>query len=316
MDRQNYTDGLQQFLKRRYLTSDHIPSGRIRICDALRSLGSAVHGRTWLGNEIHLVEPDTESGDLVRAAWQRRSKTVKVMKELLETEIVYAFSYTAQGQSVSELDPSTWSTVVGEVALDSGEVRLVRNADSGLKPGVYRSVDDDNDGRSWIWFCSLLEILAVTCDAGNEGWGRLIRVADRDGITHDWPMPMAMLAGDGNDYRRHLLSLGLELAPGRTNRDALQTYITVWQPSGKARCADRIGWNGQAFILPDAAIGHTAGEHVLLQTSQATSRFAIAGSLENWQENVAKLAIGNSRVAFAISASFAGPLLYHFRARF
>ena len=124
-------------------------------------------------------------------------------------------------------------------------------------------------------------------------------------------MPMAMLAGDGTDYRRQLLSLGLELAPGRCARDALHNYISVWKPGKKIRCVDRVGWNGQAFVLPDTTIGNTSGEHVLLQTTQATSRFAMAGSLEDWQQSVAALAIGNSRLAFAISASFAGPLLYH-----
>lgn len=154
-----------------------------------------------------------------------------------------------------------------------GDFRLVRHSTSGFRTGVYRSVDHNDSGQSWIWFCSLLEILADTRDAGNEDWGRLIRVTDRDGVAHDWSMPMAMLAGDGADYRRHLLSLGLELAPGRTNRDALQTYVMIWRPSNKARRVDKIGWNGRAFVLPDTAIGDTAGEHVLLQTTKAASTF-------------------------------------------
>ncbi len=184
--------------------------------------------------------------------------------------------------------------------------RLARSPKGSMKAGVYRSVDDG----AWIWFCSFLEILADTRDDESQSWGRLLRVADRDGVIHDWPMPMAMLAGDGADYRRQLLSLGLELAPGRGNRDALQSYITVWQPVGKARCVDRIGWSGGAFVLPDVTIGDTEGENVLLQTAHAAPRYALAGCLDDWQENVARLAIDNSRLMFGLSAAFAGPLLH------
>jgi len=97
--------------------------------------------------------------------------------------------------------------------------RLVRQSTPDQKPGVYRRVEDDEGSVSWVWFCSPLEILADTRDAENQSWGRLLRVTDRDSKAHEWPMPMAMLAGDGIDYRKTLLSLGLELAPARINRE-------------------------------------------------------------------------------------------------
>lgn len=53
------------------------------------------------------------------------------------------------------------------------------------------------------------------------------------------------------------------------------------------------------------------GERVILQTD---GRFDYAlreaGTLEDWQEHVAALAVGNSRLALSISAAFAAPLLY------
>ena len=139
--------------------------------------------------------------------------------------------------------------VPGDVEIHNG-FRLVRIAKSGTKVGVYRSVDDGDNGQRWEWFCSLLEILADTRDVENQSWGRLLRLTDRDGVTHDWPMPMAMLAGDGADYRRQLYSLGLDLAPGRTNRDALQSYINVWQCDRSLKAISqfrRAGW--QAFSI-------------------------------------------------------------------
>ncbi|MGI9450211.1 MAG: DUF927 domain-containing protein, partial [Geminicoccaceae bacterium] len=217
--------------------------------------------------------------------------------------------WTEEGLRTLIDDSKPVEKVPRDVEIQNG-FRLVRLPKGGLKVGVYRSVDDGDDGKTWMWFCSLLEILADTRDADNQSWGRLLRVTDRDGITHDWPMPMAMLASDGADYRRQLLSLGLELAPGGVNRNALQSYITVWQPVEKARCVDRIGWSGRNFVLPDATFCTTIGEKILLQTRHAAPRYALAGSLDEWHRDVARPAIGNSRLVFGLSAAFAGPLLH------
>jgi putative DNA primase/helicase len=119
-----------------------------------------------------------------------------------------------------------------------------------------------------------------------------------------------MLAGDGAAYREHLLSLGLELAPGKFARDCLQEDVTLWRPDGKACCVHRTGWHGQVFVLPDATYGDTGGESVILQTAGTMPVYELAGTLEGWRDQVARLAVGNSRLAVALSLAFAGPLLF------
>lgn len=53
------------------------------------------------------------------------------------------------------------------------------------------------------------------------------------------------------------------------------------------------------------------GEQIILQTSGAIdSALREAGSLEGWQNGVARFAVGNSRLVLALSAAFAAPLLY------
>lgn len=107
----------------------------------------------------------------------------------------------------------------------------------------------------WKWFCSLLEVVAETRSTESEDWGRLLRVTDRDGRTKEWSMPMRLLAGDGTAYREHLLSLGMIMAPGRFARDALHEYISTARPDTKARCVNRLGWGGRAFVLPRQTFG-------------------------------------------------------------
>jgi hypothetical protein len=123
--------------------------------------------------------------------------------------------------------------------------------------GVERRVEkeDKHTGEctvEWVWFCSPLEVAADTRSADGEDWGRLLKITDRDGQAKDWAMPMAMLAGAGIEYREHLLSLGLIMAPGGFARQALHEYISTARPPEKARAVNRIGWASGAFALPRA----------------------------------------------------------------
>lgn len=182
--------------------------------------------------------------------------------------------------------------------------------------GVEKRVEkkDEETGETKVefrWICSRLEVVAETRNADGEEWGRLLRLTDRDDKVKDWAMPMSLLAGDGAAYRERLLSLGLIMAPGRFARDGLHDYISTATPPTKARCVSRIGWHGKAFVLPTAVFGDTAGETTLLQTEGgADHAFKQRGTLSGWQAGLACYAMGNSRLALAIAAAFAAPLLH------
>src|SRR5690349_7177 len=77
------------------------------------------------------------------------------------------------------------------------------------KEGVFYVKNPDGDGTHQELVCSRLEIRALTHDERGENWGRMLVTTDRNGTEHAWAMPMEMLAGDGTEYRRILLSLGL-----------------------------------------------------------------------------------------------------------
>ena len=189
-----------------------------------------------------------------------------------------------------------------------------------VQHGIEKCVET-KDGTEWCWFCSPLEIEAVTRDSNGEEWGRLLVVTDRDGRRHPWAMPMAMLAGDGTIYREKLLSLGLELAPSKFGKDALHDYISTMRVQERARCVPRVGWHGRVFVLPNESYGAKTDERVLLQSS-GDHAFRISGTLDEWQKEIAGYACGNSRLAFSIAAAFAAPLValvsgesggFHFR---
>ncbi|TAJ78862.1 MAG: DUF927 domain-containing protein [Gallionellaceae bacterium] len=161
-----------------------------------------------------------------------------------------------------------------------------------------------------LWVCSRLEITASTRDAKNESWGRLLEFTDMDGTHHAWAMPMELLSGDGNEYRRMLLSMGLQVAASTKARNLLTQYIQTAKVDKRARCVERTGWHGRVFVMPDCTIGED-DERILFQSATATpGTFRQKGKLDTWQMNVAALCAGNSRLVFAVSAAFAAPLLH------
>jgi putative DNA primase/helicase len=185
--------------------------------------------------------------------------------------------------------------------------------------GVERLVefDDKEAGETrseWKWFGSPLEIMSATRDSASQEWGLLLKITDKDRCEHLWPMPMAMLAGDGTAYRERLFSLGFVLAPGKTAKDALHEYLATARPEGRARCVSRIGWHGERFVLPDGlvfAAPNEADEAVFLQGAAPLDHaYRVAGTFEDWQRDVAAKAIGNSRLLLALSIAFAAPLLH------
>ncbi|MCP3019627.1 DUF927 domain-containing protein [Cupriavidus basilensis] len=176
----------------------------------------------------------------------------------------------------------------------------------------YHGFSDQGDPLPPYWVCSRLDVEAKTRDEHNGEWGFLLVANDADGHPKQWAMPARMLAGDGTEYRATLLSMGVNIAPGSKAKNLLTTYIQTAATETRARCTDRIGWHGSAFVLPDRTIGEAEGERVLFQSAAGVvSQFKQRGTLDDWKTQVAAACVGNTRLTFCASAGFAAPLLHH-----
>lgn len=179
--------------------------------------------------------------------------------------------------------------------------------------GLYRLAQ--GKGQLERRVCSHFRVDALTRDERNNSWGVRLRWQDSEGVPHEWAMPRALLAGDGREIRAHLLNGGLRIEPGRDAREGLMQYLSEVKPDALVRCVTRIGWHGGAdgvavFVLPDQVFGPRGSESVMLQSaSEPQHAFRVAGSIEQWRAAIASRAIGNSRLAFAISTAFGAPLL-------
>ena len=168
--------------------------------------------------------------------------------------------------------------------------------------------DDDGNDKAPVWICSPIGVIAKTGDAKSGEWGRLLEWFDDDGVGHQWAMPLELLEGGGIDFRRELARLGLHIGTSRQARDLLAAYVKVWPVHQRARCVHRLGWHGTVFATPAETIGEV-DELVVFQNAHAIEpALRVAGTVDDWRNTVAALAIGNTRLVFALSLAFAGTL--------
>jgi putative DNA primase/helicase len=181
----------------------------------------------------------------------------------------------------------------------------------GFRNGVYFfGKDAKGEPQPPQLICSPLEIVARTRNTINGNWGYLLEWDDPDGHLHQWAMPAELLSGDGSEYRSELLHGGLYIAPGSKAKNHLTSYVQGTYTEARARCTDRTGWHGCAFVLPDRVIGSQGDERVIFQSAAGSANYySTAGTVDEWRREVAALAIGNTRLLFAISTAFASVLL-------
>ncbi|MBM0137662.1 DUF927 domain-containing protein [Pseudomonas cannabina] len=187
-----------------------------------------------------------------------------------------------------------------------------------LMPGGFRLTaegvfyaGDDGEARP---VCSPLEILARTRDDKGHNWGLLVEFDDPDGAKKRWNIPARTMTGDfGKDVLGPLVDMGLRLAGSRSGRNArndLQSYLGGFDSAQRARLVTRLGWHDNAFLLPEQQVGiHSEHLHFYEAGSQLPP-ISEAGTLEQWQEQIGALCVGNHRLAFVVGVAFAGPLLH------
>ncbi|HEY8381584.1 MAG TPA: DUF927 domain-containing protein [Microvirga sp.] len=151
-------------------------------------------------------------------------------------------------------------------------------------------------------------VLGLARDLSGDGWAIALEWRDPDGVVHQHYLPRADLIGDRNDGLKPLLSGGLELAPQSDRLKRFRQALLGLECGRRLRLVKRSGWHGTVFVLPHGTLGHTEGEWIVYDGSSDAARYAQAGTLEEWIACVAAPAAGNSRLVFALSTAFAGPL--------
>ena len=105
---------------------------------------------------------------------------------------------------------------------------------------------------------------------------------------------------------------GLSIGSGRAKRERLADYLQKEGSQTAFTITDRAGWHEDSYIMPSGeTITATDKAPAIIyngDTSQAKA-YQPSGELTDWQQNIARYAVGNSRLCLALGASFAAPLL-------
>lgn len=107
--------------------------------------------------------------------------------------------------------------------------------------------------------------------------------------------------------------MGLRLAPVRTARNSrndLQSYLQGYDGSERARLVTRLGWHGDAYLVPDRQIGASTEYLHFYEAGAQLPPITQAGTLEQWQQQIGTLCVGNNRLTFVVCVAFAGAVLH------
>lgn len=189
--------------------------------------------------------------------------------------------------------------------------------DGSIKYRVKKEEGDD-----LVHVCSPIEFLAATDNVEETKPGVYVKIRADSGHCHKLAFPRSALV-HGDDLFCDLIDHGLRFVPNTPNKNLLRRLFMEVRPFRRARCVPNLGWHGAAFVLPDEVIGQLEGEEIVFQPPHPVQHhYRVAGTFDGWKQSIAARAVGNSRLEFAISNAFAGPLLdfanmdgggYHYR---
>ena len=177
-------------------------------------------------------------------------------------------------------------------------------SDSGL---YYQTEDMDTP----LWVSSRLDIVALTRDKDGGNWGTLVRFTDPDGVAKELNIPAEQLAGDNSATAlKALLAHGLRTGSGPKAKQRLLEYLQRYDGTDRATLVDRLGWHGDAFLMPNGCIGPEDGGKLLYQGAARLMEVVTpSGTLSDWQGSIGRYCMGNDVLTFAVSVAFAGPLM-------
>lgn len=183
------------------------------------------------------------------------------------------------------------------------------------KNGVFFiDVQTDKDGKTYekppLRLSDSIELIG----RGRDTDGNHYRIIEwRDCLTKKIQTAALPMAEIGSNWQI-LLKNGLTVHSGRRKRELLADYLQTNGLHTPYIVTEKCGWQGKAYVLPNGEIIHTANnkqtQRIIYNgdTSQAHA-YTVSGSLNAWQNEIARYAAGNSRLLLALGTALAAPLL-------
>ncbi|WP_421306672.1 DUF927 domain-containing protein [Aeromonas veronii] len=255
-------------------------------------------------NDYHQAHGLTKTQEAIMSASTAPATSHQMSEKGLSIEQAQGASQKETAEVIPlHAEQQATSTVSGQRLPEGFEIR-------GDRLCVLMMVGRGEDAhQEWVPISSPIWVLAETSDEQGRGCGRLLEWLDSIGRSRQWAMPVrSLVPRNGDEVFAALLDAGLPFIELEHKRK-LNAYLMRCKPERRITCVERTGWHGRAYVLPQGSIGPDADGVILQTTGCAASDFTERGTLAEWQQGVATLAVGNSRLCFALSLAFAAPLL-------
>ena len=106
-----------------------------------------------------------------------------------------------------------------------------------------------------------------------------------------------------------MLSEGLHIEPRSQEKGKLIDYLNCPDITNRVGLVKKLGWHKNAFILPDQTIGETESPLLYDNENARDCKLKAAGSISDWQREIASYCEGNPLLTLAVSLAFTGPLV-------
>jgi len=149
---------------------------------------------------------------------------------------------------------------------------------------------------------------------GCDEWGkRYLKFSVKGGRRDIPPFPVEQLVSDPKPLFAALANAGWNAFTAKARNELLNKLQKRHKPEAPSfKVVTRLGWNSGAYVFPDKIVGEPKKQ---LETAfggldgAMLQKYRVNGTLKQWQEKIAVPCSGNSRLMFAVSLAFTGPIL-------
>ncbi|MBI2379214.1 MAG: DUF927 domain-containing protein [Gammaproteobacteria bacterium] len=264
-----------------------------------QTAAAAVGGLVVLPVFVNLSGQPTDFNDLASREGQDQVKAV--IEEQIAAADKAAKRQTGKSSNVVPLVPAAKAAPARKPTAP-GSSRF-RNTDKGL-------FHVPPDGDDPVLIGPPLEIVCKTRDKDGSNWGTLVRFTNPDGDAVELDIPDEVAVAEGGvEARRMLAREGYKTGVNRQAHNKLAEYIAEAKTRERAVRVGRLGWHGDAFLMPRQVIGEPAERLLYQNARQCLNNPQSSGTLDEWKLHIARLCRGNPRLIFGVSMAFAAPLL-------
>lgn len=152
---------------------------------------------------------------------------------------------------------------------------------------------------------------------GKDEWGRryFLFGAGEDPIANFPPVLASRLITKQKEVFGELANAGFGLYTSSEQRLFIES-VQKWERGNNVpsfKVATKIGWNGPTYVLPDQSFNSQQNVYPLLEelNSKTLTKYRVSSndSLSDWQKKIGNFCLNNSRLMFAVSLAFTGPIL-------